>query len=101
MTNQNAVDAFREAFLRAGGPIGAGDDAIRAGLEAVDRLDADPQPLPLSVGRIQAYCGRVERPHGGHVWNTSVDRWCPGDEVPGWPEPRFPGTAPYPGGEGR
>jgi hypothetical protein len=47
----------------------------------------DPQPLPLSVGRIPAYCGRVERPHAGHVWNTSVERWCPGDEVPGRPEP--------------
>lgn len=39
------------------------------------------EPLPLSVGRIQSYCGRVERPHAGHVWTTETGRWCPGDEV--------------------
>lgn len=39
------------------------------------------QPLPLSVGRIQSYCGRVERPHAGHVWTTEPGRWCPGDEA--------------------
>lgn len=38
-------------------------------------------PLPLSTGRIQAYCGRVERPHTGHVWTTETGRWCPGDET--------------------
>ena len=47
-------------------------------------------PPPPSVDRIQAYCGRGERPHTGHVWVTSEGHWCPGDEVPGRPEPTLP-----------
>lgn len=54
------------------------------------------QPLPLSIGRVQAYCGAVERPHAGHVWTTQPGRWCPGDEVPGRPEPRAVDAAPKP-----
>lgn len=38
------------------------------------------EPLPLAVGRIQAYCGRAQRPHPGHVWITEPGRWCPGVE---------------------
>ncbi len=40
MVDQCEIEVFREAFLRAGGPIGASDDAIRAGIEAVDQLHA-------------------------------------------------------------
>ena len=63
--------------------------SVRAGLAAVlaivERdwnMQPNPNaPLPLAVGRIQAYCGRVERPHTGHVWTTQTGRWCPGDEA--------------------
>lgn len=41
MIEQSTIDVFRQAFLRAGGPIGADDAAIRAGLEAVN--PADPE----------------------------------------------------------
>lgn len=86
----------REA-VAAGEPFG-GDAILNAGLAAVlalverercmelrghvwHPLGERNQPLPLSVGRIQSYCGRVERPHAGHVWVTEPGRWCPGDEV--------------------
>lgn len=55
-----------------------------------------PQPLPLAIGRVQSYCGRLERPHAGHVWTTQPGRWCPGDEVPGRPEPTVVRSAPKP-----
>lgn len=91
------LNAYSTAASQAQGvSIEASASGLRAVLNIVERdhlaKPADPPPLPLSVGRIQAYCGRAERPHGGHVWNTSVDRWCPGDEVPGRPEPRLPDT---------
>lgn len=50
--------------------------------EAGQSERADGEPLPLAVGRVPSYCGRVERPHAGHVWATQPGHWCPGDEVP-------------------
>lgn len=74
--------------------LGGHAELVRRVLDGED-LRPDARPLSLAVGRIAAYCGRVERPHGGHVWNTSVDRWCPGDEVPGRPEPRLTDSGSY------
>jgi hypothetical protein len=55
--------------------------------DAANKAAVVPAPLSLAVGRIQSYCGRVDRPHAGHVWTTDPGRWCPGDEMPGRPEP--------------
>lgn len=61
----DAIEAFRRAFLLAGGPIGAEDDAIRAGLEAAARTGVpagDPMPVfvikakdRLAVAAVSAY----------------------------------------------
>lgn len=48
---EGAVEEFRLAFLRAGGPVGAEDDAIRAGLEAAGSL----------TGLLGDLAGEVER----------------------------------------
>lgn len=92
-----AIDARAALAVDRGEPFG-GHVILDAGLTAVLAIVARErcmerrghvwhplakrdQPLPLSVGRIQSYCGRVERPHAGHVWVTEPGRWCPGDEV--------------------
>lgn len=50
MPDQSEIDVFREAFLRAGGPIGANDEAIRSGIEAVDQLHSrESEPCPAEV----------------------------------------------------
>jgi hypothetical protein len=60
---EGAIQAFRRAFLLAGGPIGAGDEAIRAGLAAADVAPTeDPMPVFVIKGKdalapdtVQAY----------------------------------------------
>lgn len=42
---QDAIGTFRRAFLLAGGPIGADDGAIRAGLSAIRAAGVDPRLL--------------------------------------------------------
>lgn len=66
---------------RAGLAAAMRDRCMEARGHARHPLAKRDEPLPLSVGRIQSYCGRVERPHAGHVWITSPGRWCAGDEV--------------------
>ena len=51
---------------------------------SVDLCEHDPKDVQRylpSVGRIQSYCGRTERPHDGHVWTSEPRRWCTGDEA--------------------
>lgn len=86
---------MRENGFSVREPRGSGEVASTAELEhwaAVLRCagywvtDPEPDkretgPLPLSVGRIPSYCGRVDKPHAGHVWTTQTGRWCPGDET--------------------